>query len=229
MTVTTTTLTRAAGVSAVAGGLLFLAVQINHPHLDPAFATTTEFAIRQTMKISFAVLSLIGVTGVYLRQVKQVGVLGLVGYVLLGAAFLALMCVEVMGVVALPVLAHSDPHYVSDVLAVATNGTATGDLGLFPVLNSGAGLALVGGGLLFGIAVFRARVLNRWPAALLAVGVVATLAIHLLPQVNERLFAVPIGVALAGLGVALLIEQRNRTGASARPVDAARLDTADVK
>ena len=42
MTVTTTTLTRAAGVSAVAGGLLFLAVQINHPHPDPAFATTTR-------------------------------------------------------------------------------------------------------------------------------------------------------------------------------------------
>ncbi|MCU1473692.1 hypothetical protein [Amnibacterium sp.] len=228
MTVTTTSLTRAAGVCAVAGGVLFLAVQINHPHLDPEFATTTEFAIRQTMKIAFAGLSLIGITGVYLRQVKQTGVLGLLGYVLLAAAFLAMTCVEVMGVVALPVLAHSDPRYVGDVLAVATNGTATSDLGLFPALNTGVGLALVGGGLLFGIAVFRARVLNRWPAALLAVAVVATLAIHLLPQVNERLFAVPIGVALAGLGVALLIEQRNRVGSRARTADDARLDTADV-
>ena len=34
MTITTTTLTRAAGLSAVAAGLLFIAVQINHPHLD---------------------------------------------------------------------------------------------------------------------------------------------------------------------------------------------------
>lgn len=229
MTVTTTSLTRAAGVSAVAGGLLFLAVQINHPHLDPAFATTTEFTIRQTMKIAFAVLSLVGIAGVYLRQVKQTGLLGLMGALLLGAAFLAMTCVETMGLVALPVLAHSDPHYVSDVLAVATNGTATGDLGLFPALNTGVGLALVSGGLLFGIAVFRARVINRWPAALLAVGVVATLAIRLLPQVNERLFAVPIGVALAGLGIALLVEQRTRTGRSAGPVDVARLDTADVR
>jgi hypothetical protein len=229
MTVTTTALTRAAGVSAVAGGLLFLAVQINHPHLDPAFATTSEFAIRQTMKIAFAVLSLAGITGVYLRQVKQTGVLGLLGYLLLSAAFLAMTCVEVMGVVALPVLAHSDPRYVGDVLAVATNGTATGDLGLFTALNTGVGFGLVGGGLLFGIAVFRARVLNRWPAALLAVGVVATLAIHLLPQVNERLFAVPIGVALAGLGVALLVEQRTRTGSASAAVDGARLDAAGVK
>ena len=32
MTITTTKLTRAAGLSAVVGGLLFIAVQINHPH-----------------------------------------------------------------------------------------------------------------------------------------------------------------------------------------------------
>jgi hypothetical protein len=70
------------------------------------------------------------------------------------------------------------------------------------------GLALIGGGVLFGIAVFRARVLHRWPAALLAVGVVATLAIRFLPQVNERLFAVPIGVALVGLGVSLWLKER---------------------
>ena len=227
MTVTTTTLTRAAGVSAVAGGVLFLAVQINHPHLDPAFAVTPEFAIRQSMKIAFAVLSLIGITGVYLRQVKQAGVVGLIGSLLLGAAFLAMMCVEAMGLVALPVLAGSDPRYVADVLVVATGGTATGDLGLFTALNTGAGLALVSGGLLFGIAVFRARVINRWPAALLAVGVVATLAIRFLPQVNERLFAVPIGVAIAGLGVALLLDQRSSRPA---PVAAPRpLDTAGVE
>ena len=32
MIITTTKLTRAAGLAAVAGGLLFIAVQINHPH-----------------------------------------------------------------------------------------------------------------------------------------------------------------------------------------------------
>ena len=52
MTITTTKLTRAAGLAAVAGGLLFIAVQINHPHLDATFATTTEYAVRETMKIA---------------------------------------------------------------------------------------------------------------------------------------------------------------------------------
>ncbi len=35
MTITTTKLTRAAGLAAVAAGLLFIAVQIKHPELDP--------------------------------------------------------------------------------------------------------------------------------------------------------------------------------------------------
>ena len=80
MIITTTELTRAAGLAAVAGGLLFIGVQINHPHLDATFATTTEYAVRETMKILMAVLSVIGITGIYLRQVKQTGVLGLVGF-----------------------------------------------------------------------------------------------------------------------------------------------------
>ena len=41
MTITTTTLTRAAGLAAVAGGTLFIAVQIQHPVLDATFTTTT--------------------------------------------------------------------------------------------------------------------------------------------------------------------------------------------
>jgi hypothetical protein len=229
MPITTTGLTRAAGVSAVAGGLLFLGVQIGHPHLDAAFATTPEFVIRQSVKIGFGVLSLIGVTGMYLRQVTRAGVLGLIGYLLLAFSFLALTCVEVMGLVALPVLAHSSPAYVNDVLAVAMQGTPTGDVGLFATLNTVAGLSLVAGGLAFGIALFRAHVMTRWPAALLAVGVAATLLIKVLPQVNERLFAVPIGVALVSLGVALWRSERTRIDRTVPATDRAGLDPAVVR
>jgi hypothetical protein len=37
------------------------------------------------MKVAFIVLSLIGITGVYLRHVKQAAVLELIGYLLLAA------------------------------------------------------------------------------------------------------------------------------------------------
>ena len=107
MTITTTKLTRAAGLAAVAGGLLFIAVQLKHPHLDAAFTTTTEWAVRETMKICMAVLSLIGITGIYLRQVKQTGVLGLVGYVVLGLGYLAILSNQVVAVFVLPTLAAS--------------------------------------------------------------------------------------------------------------------------
>ena len=175
MTVTTTKLTRAAGLSAVVGGLLFIAVQINHPLLNAAFTTTTEYAVRETMKILMAVFSLIGITGIYLRQVSQTGVLGLIGYVLFGVGYLAILSVQVVGVFVLPTIADSQPGYVNDVLAVATGGTPTGDVGLFGSLSQ-AGIAYIVGGFIFGIALFRARVLARWAAALLAVGAIATLA-----------------------------------------------------
>jgi hypothetical protein len=210
MTITTTVLTRAAGAAAVAGGLLFIAVQIKHPHLDATFTTTTEYMVRETMKILMAVLSLIGITGIYLRQVSQTGVLGLIGYVLFGVGYLAILSVQVVGVFVLPTIADSQPGYVNDVLAVATGGTPTGDVGLFGSLSQ-AGIAYIVGGFIFGIALFRARVLARWAAALLAVGAIATLASSLLPQINPRLFAIPVSVALIGLGFSLWRSTRTST------------------
>jgi hypothetical protein len=215
MTITTTALMRAAGAAAVAGGLLFIAVQIKHPHLDANFTTTTEYMVRETMKILMAVLSLIGITGIYLHQVSQTGVLGLIGYVLFGVGYLAILSVQVVGVFVLPTIADSQPGYVNDVLAVATGGTPTGDVGLFGSLSQ-AGIAYIVGGFIFGIALFRARVLARWAAALLAVGAIATLASSLLPQINPRLFAIPVSVALIGLGFSLW--RSTRTSRTMQPL-----------
>jgi hypothetical protein len=100
MFITTTRLIRASSLSAVAAGLLFLGVQINHPQLNADFVTTSEWSVRQSMKVLMSGLSLAGVTGMYLRQVKQSGLLGLLGYVVLGIGYLIMMSVEV--VMALP-------------------------------------------------------------------------------------------------------------------------------
>ncbi len=230
MSITTTTLTRAAGVAAVVGGLLYIGVQINHPHLDIAFISTTEWKVRQTMKLFFAALSLAGITGMYLRQVTRTGVLGLIGYLVLASGFLLMFATEAIGVIVVPSIASTSSGYVTDVLAVAVpGGHATGVIGLMEQLSIFSGVTYLAGGLVFGIALFRARVLARWAAALLAIGAVATLAIPLLPQVNFRLFAIPTGIALVGLGYSLWREQRTPT---ARPVpDAvnAELDLAGAK
>jgi len=229
MTVTTTKLTRAAGLSAVVGGLLFIAVQINHPLLNAAFTTTTEYAVRETMKILMAVFSLIGITGIYLRQVRQTGVLGLIGYLLFGAGYLAIMSVQIVGVFVLPSFAATQPGYVNDVLAVATGGTPGSDLGALAAFIRIGGFTFLTGGVVFGIALFRANILPRWAAALLVAGTLVTFAMPLLPQINQRLFAIPTSVAVLSLGYSLLREQRTQnTRPMASPVSS-QLDPTGVK
>jgi len=213
MSLTTTSLTRAAGLCAVAGGLLFIAVQINHPPVNLAFVTTPEYLVRQSMKICMAVLMLIGLAGMYLSQVRKNGVLGLLGYVTLSFGFLTMLTVEVAGLVIMPVIADSSPGYVSSVLAVALGGKAVQDIGLLVPLNTLSGLGYMAGGLLFGIALFRAKVLTRWASVLLAAATTVTAAIPLLPMVNQRLFAVPTGLAMISLGWSLWRTSRSRATA----------------
>jgi hypothetical protein len=203
MTITATTLTRAAAVAAAAAGLIFVGVQINHPPMDVTSVTSTEWVVRNTAKVLMAALALAGITGMYLRQVRRSGVLGLLGYVLFAGGYLTIMSVAFIAAYALPSLAGVAPGWVDDVLAAASGGAATGDIGLMQTVFRVEGALYVGGGLIFGIALFRARVLARWAALLLAAGTLSTLAIPLLPQAFERPFAFPTGIALVGLGYSL--------------------------
>jgi len=209
MTITPTFLTRAAGLSAVAAGLLFIGVQVGHPYLDATTVTSADYTVREAVKTLMAVLSLIGITGMYLRQTRQTGALGLIGYALFAAGYLAVLSMQAIGLAVLPTLAAAEPGYVNDVLTVATGGTPTGDVGGIQTLNQVGGIAFLLGGFLFGIALFRAGVLARWAAAVLSVGAVATVLRAVLPGVNFRLVAIPIGVAMIGLGWSLWREQRS--------------------
>jgi hypothetical protein len=65
------------------------------------------------------------------------------------------------------------------------------------------GYAYLAGGLLFGIALFRAHVLARWAAALLAVGGVLSLVLSLMPDAFYRFLAVRNGIAMIGIGYSL--------------------------
>ena len=229
MTITPRKLTRAAGLAAVAGGLLFIAVQIKHPHLTADFITTREYAVRETMKIAMAVLSLLGITGIYLRQVRQTGVLGLIGYVVMGLGYLAILSMQVVAVFVLPILAPHEPVYVTDVLGVAVSRPPVGDIGALQSFIQLGGGAYIVGGILFGIALFRAGILARWAAALLAVGGVATIATFVLPELVQRLFAFPVSVALVGLGYSLWREQRTQADATPAGTDSSQLDPAGAR
>ncbi len=225
MTITPTMLSRAAGVAAVAAGLIFIGVQINHPHSDVTSVTTTEWAVRNSLKVLMAALALAGITGMYLRQVKQIGVLGLLGYLVLGAGYLLILSTAAVSAYILPSLAGTDPGYVNDVLAAANGGTPEGDIGLLRGVLRLQGFAYLAGGLVFGIALFRARVLARWAAALLAVGGVVTALLAVMPDAFYRFLAFPNGIAMVGLGYALWRAARTGTTTRPAPVDGPRAVT----
>lgn len=229
MTITPTTLTRAAGLAAAAAGLLFLAVQINHPPMVVSSVSTTEWTIRNAMKAVMSAFALAGITGMYLRQVRQTRVLGLLGYLVFSAGYLVMLGIEFIALFVLPSLATTAPGYVNDVLAAASGGTVVGDIGLLKPAIAVGGMLYLAGGLFFGIALFRAGILARWAAALLALGTLASVAIPLLPQVNERLFAVPTGVALVGLGISMWRAERTPAELLTASVLPARLEPVDAE
>lgn len=202
MTITTSGLTRAAGAAAAVAGAIFIAVQINHPPMDATSAQSTEWVVRSCAKALMSALALAGITGMYLRS-RRSGVLGLAGYLLFAAGYLLMFAVEVIAATVLPTLAGSDPRYVTDVLVTAAGGAPIGDIGGMQTVLNLAGVGYLAGGLLFGIALFRAGVLARWASALLAVGTTSTAALAVLPEAFNRPVAVPVGIALIGLGVSL--------------------------
>lgn len=208
MTVTSTSLSKAAGVAAVAAGAIFIAVQIKHPPADSFLSETKEWVIRCIAKAVMYALALAGITGMYLRQVREMRVLGLVGFVLFAAGYLMLMATEVMAVTILPALTGKAPGFVNDVVLAAAGGVPSGDIGHLQSLFNLTGACYILGGLLFGIALFRARVLVRWAAVLLSIATVATAALAVLPRSFERPMAVPEGVALIALGISLWRDQR---------------------
>lgn len=229
MTVTTTTLTRAAAAAAVGAGLLFIGVQLGHPHLDAVSVATTEVVLRSSLKVLMAVLALVGITGMYLSQVRRNGLLGLVGYVVLGVGYLLILCTAYVSAYVLPPLAGTNPGYVDDVLAAASGRAVTGDIGALQQVIQIQSVAYLAGGVVFGIALFRARVLARWASALLAVGGVVTVALSLMPDAFYRLLAFPNGIAMIGLGLSLWTTTRGDTAAPTASVPGPRVEPAPAE
>ena len=230
MTVTANLLTRWAGLAAVAAGAIFIGVQINHPDLNATSIQTTNVYVRDCLKVLMAALALAGITGMYLNQVRRHGVLGLIGYLVFSAGYLGIMAVTFVAAFVFPEVATSKARFVNDAIAVNTGrGTVVGDIGALQPVIQGIGFAYLIGGLLFGIALYRARVLPRWAAALLAVGGVASAALTLMPDAFYRLIAFPNGIALVVLGYSLWKVARTAAETQQEAVEVPQRSTAGVE
>jgi hypothetical protein len=181
-----------------------MGVQIGHPMLNTTSIQSTNVYIRDQIKILMSVLALVGITGMYLSQVRRNGVLGLIGYVLLAAGFLGIMSVVFLAAYVMPEVVKSNPGFVHDVIAVDTaRGSVNGDPGAIQTVIKMQGFAYLLGGLIFGIALFRAHVLARWACVLLAVGGLASVVLTYMPDAFYRVLAFPTAIALIGLGWSL--------------------------
>lgn len=208
MTLTTSRITAAAGVCAAVAGTIYIGVQINHPPADLDHLVTTEMFIRETAKAVMAVLALAGFAGMFLHNRHRFGPLGIAGYVLVSIGYLAMFANQCIVGYVLPTLAKTDPEYVRNYLEAAMGNSPAGDIGAMQVLFMITGIGYSVGGLLFGIALYRAGLLARWASALFAAGTLSALALAALPESFSRPFAVPVGVALIGLGHSLWSRSR---------------------
>jgi hypothetical protein len=210
MKITPSKLIHWSGLAAMATGILFIVIQAIHPLDVLSSVTTTRWALVHYLSIAMDILGMLGIAGLYARQVEKSGWLGLAGYLLFSffwATSLALHSIEVF---IQPLLATNAPKLAEGLLGIV-NGVPSGiNLGALPMVNTIAGIAGYAlGGLLFAIAMFRARVMPRWASVLLAVSIILPFFTQSLVQhPYDRIFAVPVGLALAWLGYALFTERR---------------------
>ena len=171
MTVTTTSLFKAAGAAAAVAGGIFIAVQVNHPPHDAFTTETTPVGgaqLRQDRDERARPRR--ASPGMYLRQHRQAGRprpgrLPPLRRRLPGACSPPRSSPRRC----CPSWSTPQPGFVNDVVASAVGAAPEGDIGSVQVLFNVTGVGYMLGGLVFGIALFRSGVLARWAAALLAV------------------------------------------------------------
>jgi len=207
--ITSSNLIRFAGLAAVPAGIVFAGIQPIHPPDVVESVTTSAWAIITSLKFAMCLLFLVGIVGLYARQVEKAGWLGLAGFVLLIVCWWLQSAFVFAEAFILPRLAATAPAFTDALLGISYGHTGGVDLGAVPTIYSiGIGISYMLGGLVFGIATLRAGILPRVPAALLALAATLTPLAALLPHAQQRFAAVPVALALAWLGYALWSERR---------------------
>jgi hypothetical protein len=210
--ITSLTLTRVAAIAAAVAGLTYIVIQFIHPADDVASLTTQMWVNVHILSFAEAVLALVGITGIYLRQVRQFGVLGLIAYLMFGAFFLLQSAFNFAEAFIAPLIAVQDRQLAVDFVGLFGQTPAVTDLGPLAALPLVGGVLYAVGAILLGIAILRARVLSRGAGILLIAAAAATpIAGVLLRHPLDRIAAIPMGLALIWLGYSLWSHHREDT------------------
>jgi hypothetical protein len=211
-------------------GIIFAGIQPIHPPDVLSSVTTSAWAIIMPLKMVMCLLFLLGLTGLYARQVEGAGWLGLAGYLLFSLSWAINFAYIFAEGFILPVLATAAPQFVDSFLGVANGSPGEMNIGALSTIYGLSGfVGYMLGGVLFGIATLRAGILPRWPAGLLAFTALVTPAAALLPHAIQRYAGIPVGLAVAWLGYALWVERRAQAAEPAPGAAGPRLGRAGAE
>ena len=172
MKITASNLIRWAGLSAMVAGIIFVVIQPIHPLDVLSSVTTAQWAIIHSLKTAMCLFGLLGLRGSTPGKWKRPGGLVWPAISCLASSVRSRCAFAFTEAFILPLLATEAPKFVESFLGIFNGHPGEMNLGALPTLYALAGFGYVLGGLLFGIATFRAGILPRWAAGLLAVGAV---------------------------------------------------------
>ena len=195
--ITAQALYRLAAIALVISGLSLALGMVLHPTQPLGdHIATTEWAMSHLLWWIGGMTGVLGLTGLYLRQRADVGVLGFIGsgFAILGVALIAnAMYFEAF---IAPSLAAQAPELFD---AYPTGGGWGGFLA--GVLAAGALFGV--GFILLGIAMYRAESMPTWAIGLAVLGGVPFAVNFLLPHLVAVLAAIVFAIGLAGMGYEL--------------------------
>jgi hypothetical protein len=210
--VTTAVLMRLAGFSALLAGLGIFIMGMFHPANEPAYVTTPTWIIVHIFATSLGFFGVVGLTGLYARQVEKAGWLGLIGFLLFSLWMTLVGFFSFIEAAVLPQMASEFPPFVTGFLGMFNSVPSEVDLGVMPMIWNISTPMFLLSSLLFAIATFRAGILPRWAAVLLALGSLMVPVGALVPtEIAAKIIMVPIGLGVAWMGYALLTERREKS------------------
>ncbi len=140
MKITTQKVSRLAGLSAILAGLCFLVIGMFHPVNVLSSVTSTTWVNVHIAATALGFFGLLGLAGLYARQVGKAGWLGLTGFLMLSVSWAMNLAFIFAEAFIFPPLAAANPEFVDGLLAVVSGRTSTVDLGALPALFGAVGI-----------------------------------------------------------------------------------------
>jgi hypothetical protein len=137
--ITAPILIRWAGLAAMVAGVCFVVLGLLHPPNVLSSGTTTRWTIVHSLALAMSLFGLLGIMGLYARQVKEAGWLWLVGFLLLIVCWWIQTAFVFAEAFIAPPLAKTAPGFVDGLLGVSYGHTGGIDLGALPAIASLAG------------------------------------------------------------------------------------------